>query len=996
MESGQSPIAKDTNVGRRLGDYDIIQRIGEGGMGVVYLARYAAKDEPVALKLIKRGMDTGVFLRRFQNERRILAAMNHPNIAALIDAGAAADGLPYFVMEYVAGLPIQEFCDSHKLTIEDRLRMFQKVCSAVQSAHERRVIHRDIKPANILVPSNGEPKLLDFGIAKILDGDDFTQLTITLAPVMTPHYASPEQTKGQRLTAASDIYSLGVLLYELITGRSPYRPEDRSPRAVVEAICTQKPERPSSVITRTGASDQPAAAVSEQRSIAPVELRRKLQGGLDAIIMTALQKVPAKRYPSCAAMSADIDRYLKGERVHARLDVAGWASQRWRWIAASAALLAVAVGTAYVGRSRQAVAPGDSDSSFENLFPDSLRKSPPQSAEARRLYADALGRLRTFDTLAASDLLRNAVAAAPEHALSHAALAAACNLLGYDREARAEAQKARELSKNLPPQDRLSIEGGYYETTREWDKAVESFRALRSEFPNNLEYGLRLANAQTQSGNGRAALETIRGLRSLPQGKDLRLDLAEAEAAFAISDMVQAQAAAKRTAQAATEQGLRILAARAYSMESRIAISTGDPQRALTSAAESQKLYQATGHRQGVAWAMNDSAAALIQLGEVDRASARYEEALSVCRTVGDQNCIGTDLDSIGVLRRRQGDLKGALEMHQQALEIRRAVTDRVGVAMALYNLGNVMETLGDLGRAQQALSEALDLRGQLGETRNAALTLSRLASVRRRQGAVAESLRMSEQAVNEIRAVGDKGGVAMTLANLGMVLKERGDLARSRSVLEEALAIRRQQKDKNNTSQVLAALASVSLEQDRIAEARAQISESIAIRQQLGEKITLAQSKLVLAGILLEEGQALAAEAAAREAVQSFQNAGAATLEAAAHLAIARSQITRDASRAKETQEAADRLLQGSQDVALLLDRDMVRARIEAALGRKKEAAATLDHALGEAHRLDLTNAQFEIRLTMVDLTRSGASALASDARKAGFQRIARRASAS
>src|SRR5215470_837817 len=150
-------------------------------MGVVYLARCAGKGEPVALKLIKRGMDTTAFLRRFHNERRILAAMNHPNIAALIDAGAADDGLPYFVMEYVAGRPLSEYCDSHKLTVDDRLRLFQKICSAVQSAHERRVIHRDIKPANILVTSSGEPKLLDFGIAKILDGDDFTQLTITLA-----------------------------------------------------------------------------------------------------------------------------------------------------------------------------------------------------------------------------------------------------------------------------------------------------------------------------------------------------------------------------------------------------------------------------------------------------------------------------------------------------------------------------------------------------------------------------------------------------------------------------------------------------------------------------------------------------------------------------------------------------------------------------------------------------------------------------------------------
>src|SRR6185369_8837797 len=310
--------------------------------------------------------------------------------------------------------------------------LLQKICSAVGSAHERRVIHRDLMPTNILVTAGGEPKLLDFGIAKILDGDDFTQLTITLAPAMTPHYASPEQADGQRLSAASDIYSLGVLLYEMITGRSPYRPTDHSARAVVEAICTQKPERPSSLFPLTGATDPAFAAVSEQRSTTPAELRRKLRAGLDAIIMTALEKKPARRYGSCAEFAADIERYLSGERVQTRLGTSRWMTQPWRWVAAAAVLLGIAGGAGYwrwhAGRvSSSASAQGDS--AFENLFPDSVRKSPPQSGAARQLFADGLAHLRTFDTLAARDLLRNAVTAAPEHALSHAALAEACNLL---------------------------------------------------------------------------------------------------------------------------------------------------------------------------------------------------------------------------------------------------------------------------------------------------------------------------------------------------------------------------------------------------------------------------------------------------------------------------------------------------------------------------------------------------------------------------------------
>jgi tetratricopeptide (TPR) repeat protein len=624
----------------------------------------------------------------------------------------------------------------------------------------------------------------------------------------------------------------------------------------------------------------------------------------------------------------------------------------------------------------------------------SVRGSLPADAAAARNYSEGLARLRTFDTLAARDLLRNAVSAAPDHALSHAALAAACTLLGFDSEARSEAKKALDLSAGLSREDQLSIAGRYYETTHAWDNAVESYRQLHGAFPDNLDYGLRLAAAQTQAGGGLKALETVRKLRALPSAaNDPSVDLAEAEAALAASDMARARSAAERATRSGTAQGFRILAARARLLESRISLNMGDPQRSLAAAADSEQLYRAAGHRQGIAWALNESAGVLTQLGDVSGALAHYEQALAVCRAIGDQTCIGTDLDSLGVLRRRHGDLRGALEMHRQALEIRRNVGDRAGVATALYNVGNVLEIMGDLPSARQAAAEAMDLRNQLGERRTAALTLSRLANIRRREGELEGALKMNEQAVAALRAIGDRGGIAMCLHNRGLALYDKGDLARSRAVFEEALAIRRQQHDKNNTAQALASLAAVSLAQDKLDEAAGLILESITLRQELGEALSLAQSNLVLAGILLEGGRDAESEKAAGEAASAFHNGGAPGWEAQAALALAAAQLARgEVRQARAAVDNASRLLRDSKDADSLIRRDLALARIRILLGQQAESTALLDRALAAARRTGLLGLDLELRLAMVQAGDAAAPGLISDARRAGFLLIARK----
>ncbi len=358
--------------GQRVGSYQIERLLGRGGMGSVFLAtRIDEFEKRVALKILKPGLNTEAIVRRFRHERQILAHLDHPNIAKLLDGGSTEEGLPYFVMEYVEGEPIDHYCDRQRLTIRQRLTLFRKVCSAVHLAHQNLIVHRDLKPANILVGADGEPKLLDFGIAKPLDPEDAsTLLTASGAQPMTLAYASPEQVEGEAITTASDIYTLGVLLYELLSGRRPYRTPSRKWLDLARAIREEQPEKPCTAVgrkpteprsttserrqtmtfnhdsqqetlargTRSSepqsseprssqphSSDLPPAKevltteeLSHRRSTDPRGLRRRLTGDLDSIVLMALRKEVSRRYSTVEQFSQDIDRFLTGLPVVAR------------------------------------------------------------------------------------------------------------------------------------------------------------------------------------------------------------------------------------------------------------------------------------------------------------------------------------------------------------------------------------------------------------------------------------------------------------------------------------------------------------------------------------------------------------------------------------------------------------------------------------------------------------------------------------------------------
>jgi len=359
--------------GRQIGVYRLIHEIGRGGMGSVYLAERADRqyEKRLAIKLVKRGMDSDSVLRRFRAERQILASLDHPNIARLLDGGTTDDGHPYFVMELVEGLPIDKYAEVEGLSVEARLELFRQVCAAVSYAHQHLVIHRDLKPSNILVTADGTAKLLDFGIARILDDSHpDTPSTVTALGLMTPEYASPEQIHGHPTTTLSDVYSLGLILYRLLTGSAPYRFENRSPEELIRVIGTVEPARPSTTGTGT----------------------RRLRGDLDNIVLKALRKEPARRYASVDQFAEDIRRHRAGLPVIARPDTVRYRAtkfvQRNRAAVIGAALVFVTLVAGIVATTWQA---------YRALQQERIARTEQARAERRFQELRKLARTVIFD-----------------------------------------------------------------------------------------------------------------------------------------------------------------------------------------------------------------------------------------------------------------------------------------------------------------------------------------------------------------------------------------------------------------------------------------------------------------------------------------------------------------------------------------------------------------------------------------------------------------------
>jgi serine/threonine protein kinase/tetratricopeptide (TPR) repeat protein len=1092
--SDRSEGIHDPSLGLAVSHYQILGKLGGGGMGVVYKARDTRLRRFVALKFLSYELARNPeALSRFRREAWAASALNHSNICTIYDIGEHEER-PFIVMEYLEGATLKHLIGGQPLQGDLLLRLGTEIADGLEAAHAAGIMHRDLKPTNIFVTEQVHAKILDFGLAKrqvseVRDheqGDD-ADLTRSGVAVGTANYMSPEQARGEELDVCTDVFSFGAVLYEMATGQQAF--SGRTAAVLHDAILNLAP----TPARRLNPGLAPELETIINRSL---EKRRELRyqsasalkADLQAVKSTLesrsarVQRTGVKRLFRSSTMArvaaigcsvillAGVTSYTlyhraahfapaTGPRLRARpslavlsfKNLAGRPDEAWLSTALSEMLTTelavseklrtisgesvartkvdlslpdadsyapgtlsrirkyldadyVVVGSylaqggdtgirldmrlqdARSGETLLAVSESGKDAEISGLVSraaaglraklgvgevsvaeaGAIRLSLPSSADAARLYAEGLAKLRIFDAVNARALLENAVAADPDYALAHSALSEAWSALGYDARAENEAKKAFDLSAGLSREERLSVEGRYRETAHQWDKASAVYRTLYDFFPDNVDYGLRLAYSQTSGGKPKEALTTLQGLRQMSaQGsQDPRIELATARAYEEMSDHSQQQASATKAAEEAKLRGAGLQLAQALQDQAMALIDLGKRREASAALEEAKRVFSLSGNQKGVARSLNGLA--MITDWEGDYATARklYEEAGEISRQIGDQRGLATASNNISQLLTEQGDLATATKLCQRSLVIYREISDRRDAAASLNNCAEAFFSLGDLRAARKMYEQALVIQ----------------------------------------REIGERNGETLTLFNIGALLTDQGDLGEAQRMLEQAQAIWRQSGDRAYLAYALYDLAEIDSERGDLESARQKHEEALGIRRDLGDKVSTAESQLSLATLAVEEGHLETALAPASHAADVFREFKATDDEIGAHLLLARVFILQG--RSAEAQRAisqAQALSSKTQDPRSRLNTAIIRAR-ELAATATGEATESLQKTLAEAKGYGFLSVEFDARLALgeIDLkfgsSDAGTDQLASleqNATAAGFGLMAEKARA-
>ncbi len=798
--------------GVRIGPYEVMRELGEGGMGKVYLAARADDQYQrlVAIKLMHGAFrQSAAMLLRFRAERQILATLDHPNIARLLDGGVTAEGSPYLVMEFVDGIALDEYCRDNKLSTAARLRLFRTVCSAVEYAHHNLVVHRDIKPANILVTPEGSPKLVDFGIAKLLDADLSSEphaQTRATERLMTPEYASPEQIRGEPVTTATDVYGLGVLLYELLAGKRPFRTRTNSPVEIARDICEVEPPPPS-------------LASKAEPEHAPPDARKALNSDLDNIVLMAMRKEPARRYASVSQFAADITAYLAGYPLMAR--TATWRYRTGKFIARHKVSLALglfmilsligfSIGMGVLAhRANQQRQIAERESKF---FVDMFQAATPDQARGRTVTAHDLldvAAKRVDSELASEPGVRAALLYS---------IGAAFRSLGIYDEGRDVVDRAYKLrvqtlgANNPSTVDTLFLLANMVRLKGEFAKAEPLFRQVVA------------ARRRALGDHSTAVAEGLSGL-----GECLYLEDKNAEAEPPL-----------REALAIYRQNGPYFGAEARNYLALLVERKGDFAEAAELLRESVEI---TKHDYGAdspeyAISLHNLGSVLIDLGDLDRAERILRDVLAIRRRIfGDEHpMLVYSLNNLGYVLLQRGDWKAAEPILKEnlALNIRTNGERHPSVASGLNNWARVLQAKGDYAGAEKYFGKALETLTNAGaqESWSYSQILENLGLLRfdQREYAAAEDFARQSLAIRRRLGGEETPALAASLIDVAEDRVFQRDFKGAEPMLEQALKIRQRKFDAKHPLVIEAQvrLAETLMLEGKTADAEAKLNEAL------------------------------------------------------------------------------------------------------------------------------------------------------------------------